>query len=339
MNRETQAADALPADGERFLPDRMFGDIELEHRHRYLVACELTVGQEVLDIACGEGYGSAMLAARARRVTGVDISPAAVEHARRQYPRDNLRFAAGSCAAIPLPDRSVDVVVSFETIEHHAEHERMLREIRRVLRPEGLLLISSPDKAEYSDRPRYRNPFHVKELYQEEFRALLAAHFRHVRLLGQRVTRVSLLVEERDAGPMLRQSRPATPSAPEGLRPLYWIALASDLEPPSVGGSLYESGATPPGAPARNSNIAKLISAVASGGSAVLRSSLQSDWYREQNPDLIAAGVDPYEHWLSLGADEGRLPCADPLSLLDRLMEERMTQQPQTAAGTAERHG
>lgn len=330
MSCEEASAIALATDGERFLPDAMSGDIELEHRHRYLLAAALTADKEILDIASGEGYGSAMMARAARHVTGVDISPAAVEHARRKYARDNLRFAVGSCAAIPLPDSSVDVAVSFETIEHHTEHEQMLREIRRVLRPNGLLVISSPDKAEYSDKPAYRNPFHVKELYKEEFRALLAAHFHRVRLLGQRVMRGSILLDEQQAGPV---SRLQGESQAGSERPwaVYWIGLASDAELPSVGGSLYESSAaaavTAPAAPTRSTNIAKLISIVAPPGSALLRSTLQSEWYLGQNPDLVAAAVDPHQHWLSYGASEGRLPCADPLSLLDRLMQERIDQE------------
>lgn len=319
--------DALPADGERFLPGRMFGDIELEHRHRYLLAARLTAGKDVLDIACGEGYGSALMANTARHVTGVDISPAAVNHARAKYERDNLRFAAGTCAAIPLPDCAVDMVVSFETIEHHDEHEQMLREIRRVLRPNGLLVMSSPDKSEYSDKPGYRNPFHVKELYKEEFRTLLAAHFRHVRLLGQRVMRGSLLLDEDETGPLSRWTETQSAAA-DRPSPVYWIGLATNAELPPVAGSLYESTAPAVPAPARNANLAKLIGAVAGRDSALLKSSLRSTWYLEQNPDLVAAGVDPYEHWLSHGAVEGRLPCPDLPSLLDRLMQERIGPAP-----------
>lgn len=315
------ATDTLAADGERFLPERMSGDIELEHRHRYLLAAQLTRGKEVLDIACGEGYGSAMMAGQAQRVTGVDISPAAVDHARRKYDKGNLRFATGSCAAIPLPDRSVDVVVSFETIEHHAEHEQMLREIRRVLRPDGLLVMSSPDKSEYSDKPGYRNPFHVKELYKEEFRTLLASHFRQVRLLGQRVMRGSMLLDDGEAGPVSRWTDAGSSTPP---CPVYWIGLATDAELPSVQGSLYESSASAAAAPARKPHVAKLIGAVAGRDSALLKSFLRGAWYLEQNPDLATAGVDPYEHWLSHGAGEGRLPCADPLSLLDDLLQERL---------------
>jgi SAM-dependent methyltransferase len=79
------------------------------------------------------------------------------------------------------------VVTSFETIEHHDRHEEMIGEIKRVLRPGGLLILSSPNRAVYSDEPGYANPFHVKELYFDELEELLSRHFRHVRIYGQRV--------------------------------------------------------------------------------------------------------------------------------------------------------
>src|SRR6516165_3790374 len=113
--------------GERYVPG-VEGNIELEHRHRYLFARELCRGKDVLDLASGEGYGSAMLAGVAGSVVGVDIASDAVAHAQKTYVRRNLRFMIGSCAEIPLRDASVDVVVSFETLEHHAQHEEMMTE-------------------------------------------------------------------------------------------------------------------------------------------------------------------------------------------------------------------
>ena len=332
MSARGDQTNGLPADGERFLPDVMQGIIELEHRHRYLFVANLVAGKTVLDIASGEGYGSATLARSASRVIGVDISPAAVEHARRRYRADNLEFLTGTCTAIPLKSGSVDVVVSFETIEHHAEHEGMLREIRRVLRPGGLLVISSPDKLEYSDKPSYRNPFHVRELYKDEFQTLVSAHFRHVRLFGQRVVCGSILLEEQGGQPIQfhraapGRSESGTASA-QGMQALYWVALASDAELPGAGGSVYERRGPPLAADGPRPYITKLISAVATPNSSVLRSCLQSDWYLGRNPDLVAARVDPYQHWIAFGASEGRLPSDDPLALLEKLMEERTLAQ------------
>src|SRR5689334_14207734 len=104
--------------GERYLPE-IGGNIQLEHVHRYLLARDLAHDKRVLDIACGEGYGSDVLATVAAHVVGVDVSPEVIRHAKRQYRRANLEFSVGTCAAIPLADQSVDLVVSYETIEHH----------------------------------------------------------------------------------------------------------------------------------------------------------------------------------------------------------------------------
>ena len=98
------------------------------------------------------------MAGVAAHVVGVDIVPEVLEHARRRYRRPHLRFVAGSCTAIPLASQCVDVVVSFETLEHHDQHDAMMREVKRVLTPGGLLIISSPDRREYSDIPGYKNP-------------------------------------------------------------------------------------------------------------------------------------------------------------------------------------
>src|SRR5690348_13511788 len=106
--------------GERFVPHTE-GDIQLEHMHRYVAARLLVQGKRVLDIACGEGYGSDLLSEAAASVVGVDIDEAAISHARQAYVRPNLKFLRGDAVAIPLGDSSVDVVVSFETIEHLAD--------------------------------------------------------------------------------------------------------------------------------------------------------------------------------------------------------------------------
>ena len=176
MTTEHDSGGPLEWTGERYLPE-IPGNIRLEHVHRYLLAKELSGGRRVLDIACGEGYGSELLARTAAHVVGVDIVPAVVAHANRRYRRQNLVFVAGSAAAIPIADHSVDLVVSFETLEHLDQHEDMMRDLKRILRPGGLLVMSSPDRRQYSDLPDYHNPFHTRELYRAEFEQLLGSRF------------------------------------------------------------------------------------------------------------------------------------------------------------------
>jgi ubiquinone/menaquinone biosynthesis C-methylase UbiE len=225
--------------GERLTPGAQ-ADAIAEHLHRYALARELAAGRAVLDIACGEGYGSALLAHVAREVTGVDVDAATVAHAQRKYTRANLRFIEGSATAIPLPDHAVDIAVSFETIEHLADHEGMLRELRRVLRAGGTLLISSPDRREYSERAHYQNPHHVEELDAAEFEGLLRRHFAHVALLAQRMVYGSAIAGGEEGGAL--QTYAGGFEGIESARGLpharYWIAICSDAPieplPPSI---------------------------------------------------------------------------------------------------------
>lgn len=242
----------LPSTGERFLPE-MGGDIEVEHVHRYLAASRCVLGMDVLDIASGEGYGSNLLALHARNVIGVDISAHAVEHARVMYTAPNLRYEQGSCSQIPLPDGCVDAVVSFETIEHHAEHDAMLNEIRRVLKPSGFCIISSPNKFEYSDIPNYSNEYHVAELYSDEFEALLSRNFSVVRMYGQSLMRGSLL-EPLWQDENIRRLNSFAPArgererADSPQRSVYFIAVAGNATVPALYGGFYEAESIAPAA-------------------------------------------------------------------------------------------
>ncbi|HEX4998097.1 MAG TPA: class I SAM-dependent methyltransferase, partial [Terriglobia bacterium] len=171
--------------GERYVPT-MEGPLKYEHVHRYVLASAFAGGRTVLDLACGEGYGAAILASTGQVVVGVDADAEIVAHAADTYEADNLHFLVGACEAVPIADATFDLVTSFETIEHHDRHDEMLGEIKRLLKPGGVLIISSPSKVSYSDESGYVNPYHVRELYYEEFRRLLKKHFRNLRFFGQK---------------------------------------------------------------------------------------------------------------------------------------------------------
>lgn len=167
---------------ERMMPEQAHARVFREHVARYRFAKDFVRGKRTLDIACGEGYGAAGLAkAGASSVVGVDLSPEACEHARRKYGLDARQ---GSAEAIPLPDRSVDVVVSFETIEHVENPAKFLDECARVLEADGLLIVSTPNRPVYSGESP-KNPYHQVEFDEREFRDLLGARFRDVRLYTQ----------------------------------------------------------------------------------------------------------------------------------------------------------
>ena len=224
--------------GERFVPQCQ-GEIAAEHYHRYFFASGFVAGKRVLDIASGEGYGTHILAQSAAHVTGVDISPEAVANATQKYAGDRIAFLQGSAATIPLPDAAVDVVVSFETLEHLSEQEDMLSEIRRVLRQDGLLVISTPNKPLYS---RQGDNFHVKELCREEFVALLKSRFAHVSLLGQKVMYGSLLSGTGGETLLLRQRE--EDGAVERMlfteQARYFIALAGNGPLPPTQSAFFD---------------------------------------------------------------------------------------------------
>ena len=222
---------ALEFTGERFVPG-VPGEIWYEHWHRYHFAAPLIAGRNVLDIACGAGYGSALLARRAARVTGADISQAAVDHARDRYQSiANVEFKQADCAALPFADASFDAVVSFETIEHIAAQAVFLDEVHRVLRPGGLVILSCPNKVEYTDKRGVTNEFHVRELYRDQLAALIAPRFANAVWYGQRPSFYSVVWPERGAarGEIFEVSE-ATADAPSigHARPVYFIVIASE---------------------------------------------------------------------------------------------------------------
>lgn len=178
----------LPFTGERFTPECV-REIAYEHWHRYAFAMSLVAGKTVLDAACGEGFGAALLSKKAASVNAVDIDAASIEHATSRYgSQSNLVFRQADVTQLDsLPDDSFDVITSFETLEHVMDHDRMLEGFKRVLKPDGLLLVSTPDKKNYTDASGVVNPHHVRELYFDEFSSLIDRYFPAKKIYTQKL--------------------------------------------------------------------------------------------------------------------------------------------------------
>lgn len=379
----------LPFTGERFVSG-LTGPIQHEHHHRYLFAAPLCAGKVVLDIASGEGYGCWLLSQVASSVVGVDNDADAVRYASEQYTSERLQFLVGDATAIPMASASVDVVTSFETIEHFQDHERFLQEVSRVLRPGGLLVISSPNRVVYSELSGHVNEFHVRELDREEFRAGLLARFANVAVFEQRSLYGSAIVAERGGSARVSVLNSADGLAYDSYTGLpnvpYFVAVASSGPLPAIANSLMSDGSY---IGSLHNEIASLTSEVKASHSVgdelqaqaakkqaeiehigdqlrhaesqllALRTAIeqwrqaseapkrsppppQSRWgilganpvarrlrsilrrlrvgraraafdgayYLLQNPDVAAAGIDPFEHYLLTGWHEGRDPSA-----------------------------
>jgi len=190
--------------GEFFIPQddedsgNDHGELEIEHKQRYLSILDLVEGKTVLDIASGEGYGTSILSAKASQITAVDINPDLIRHASQKYGSANTRFLQGSVEKIPLEANSVDVIVSFETLEHvdASIQELFFNEAKRVLRPDGILIISTPNKKNYTDRYKHYNKFHLNELYEKEFEEALKRHFGFVQLYDQGLEVSSMILNK-----------------------------------------------------------------------------------------------------------------------------------------------
>ena len=174
--------------GERVVPSKTPQTVYKEHIDRYIFATGFVQSKEVLDVACGTGYGvGCMVENGARKVTGVDVSLEAVLYAWDWFGGGGrASFVCGDAVSLPFEEECFDVVVSFETLEHIRAYRKLLAECRRVLRADGLLICSTPNKRIFSpDVSRPPNPYHVKEFWPEEFVRLLGRCFCDIELYGQ----------------------------------------------------------------------------------------------------------------------------------------------------------
>jgi ubiquinone/menaquinone biosynthesis C-methylase UbiE len=161
-----------------------------EHLHRYLEALKLIQGKNrVLDIACGTGFGSFLLAGKGFQVTGADISEDTIKNCASKYNHPKLNFIAADGTKLPFEDGAFDAVISFETIEHTKAFREMLSEFKRVTKSNGLVILSTPNILVNSPGGVVRNPYHTQEWNYAELDAILKGIFPRTGICGQEYIR------------------------------------------------------------------------------------------------------------------------------------------------------
>jgi SAM-dependent methyltransferase len=225
--------------GERVIPGEVDIDLWNEHIARYAFAARLAANLRVLDVACGAGYGSAALADTARSVVGIDISAKAISWAREHYTRANLEFTQASASALPLADASIDLAVSFETIEHLPDWPAFLVEIRRVLAPGGSFVVSTPNLVYYAESRGVTgpNPFHFHEFEFEEFECELRRVFPHISMFFENhLAAIGFLPARAAPTPPGIEVPSARPNPRDAS---FFVAVCSLVPPPPIPGFVY----------------------------------------------------------------------------------------------------
>jgi SAM-dependent methyltransferase len=217
--------------GERVIPGQVEIDLWNEHLARYALAARYAHGRRVLDAGCGAGYGTAELARSAARALGIDLSSDAIRYAREHYAAPNLDFVQASAAALPVQAGSIDLAVIFEVVEHLPDWPSLLAEVRRILAPAGLLMISTPNKAYYAESRRLTgpNPYHVHEFEFDEFSEELRRLFPHVRVFLQNHVE-AIGFQPLDSDPPARTALSSGHCRPQPDDAHFYLALCS-LQP------------------------------------------------------------------------------------------------------------
>lgn len=167
----------------------------LEHSQRYLFVSKFTKNKVVLDLGCGEGYGSIILKkAGAIKVIGLDNDQSIIKMAQKKYSLPSVSFKKGDAYKLPFRDQFFDLVVSLELIEHLANQQKFLNEVKRVLKPQGVFFLSTPNKINYRG---LTSPFHCHEFTLKELRSVLSASFKKVIIFGQQIVNHRLLQQEK----------------------------------------------------------------------------------------------------------------------------------------------
>ena len=187
-----------------------------EHLVRYEFAKQFVKDKYVLDIACGSGYGSKIIAeAGAKKVVAVDVDKETIDFAKKNYFNENIKYITGNAEEIKQDSNLFDVITSFETIEHLQNPDKFLNELARVIKIDGIAIISTPNK----NVSHEKNPFHFKEFSRNEFKEIIKKCFNYCHIIEQDNGIVSYI-----AGGAEQQDKIILNSRSE---PIYFIAFCS----------------------------------------------------------------------------------------------------------------
>ncbi|UEM07306.1 class I SAM-dependent methyltransferase (plasmid) [Skermanella rosea] len=196
--------------------------LHLMHSHAYKEAARLVAAGRVLDLGCNNGYGSYELSRHGHRVVGVDVSAEALDDARRRFSADNLEYRQVSGQDLPFEADSFDLITSFQVIEHIVEMEPYLREIRRVLKPGGLAVFTTPNaRIRLDPGMRPWNRFHVQEFTPEHLKETVAPFFADVTIRGLYASEELYATEFNRCQRALKQAREAQHAAPTAAQPVH----------------------------------------------------------------------------------------------------------------------
>jgi len=172
---------------ERVCPENERTAVFQCHLARYKFALQFAKNKVILDAGCGTGYRADYLSNVSKEVIGIDISEAAIRYARTHFQKNNLKFEVIDLTSLAFQNSTFDIVCFFDVIEHIEDYKKAIQEICRVLKTDGLFIISTPNKKIFSDnQPIPPNPHHIREFYLSNFQGILRSYFDEVKIYGQK---------------------------------------------------------------------------------------------------------------------------------------------------------
>ena len=279
----------LPFTGERVIPGKVEPDLWAEHLSRYLFAEPLAGARRVLDLGAGAGYGSERLSKIAKSVVAIDLAVDAMRYAREHHPGRNVHHVAASAEKLPFRKGSFDLVVAFEILEHVHDQPGLLAEVRRVLTPEGIFVVSTPNRLYYTDERNEHNEFHVHEFEVPELQEFLAPAFAQVSLFVQNHAPAVVIGEAgREGLEPARAARPRAEPPAETYRTCHYAIAVCGPQATRLDSMVFFPEAQGNVLREREKHV-KLLQAEVTSASESLRE-LRADWERRgaSNRDLEA---------------------------------------------------